>query len=103
MTDITETELKEKIAVLGDISDEQRNKIVCALVGHSRIKTSCFGYYYCARCEEQVGDSLGGAYSGKDDVIVGHDCHVCRTNAKLLTWTDTLYAPDPFPAAAGSA
>jgi hypothetical protein len=69
--------------------------VTCATIGHSRIKTTCFGYWSCARCREQVGDSLGGAYGGEDDVIVGHDCPTCRANAAKLTWKDRLFAPDP--------
>lgn len=103
MAEITEDEFKAKLAALGELTDDQRNKITCSLVGHSRIKTVSFGYWYCSRCEDQVGDSLAGAYNGADDVIAGHDCTVCRTNASRLTWKDTLFAPDPFPVAAGSA
>jgi ribosomal protein L37AE/L43A len=82
---------------------DQQKSVLCALVGHSRIQSVCFGYWSCARCEAQVGDSLGGAYSGADKVIVGHDCSTCRENAKSITWRDTLLAPDPFPEAAQAA
>ena|SRR5258708_37615795 len=90
------TELLTKIRALGKISKEQRNSVVCSLIGHSRIHTNCMGYKYCARCGEQVGDSLAGAYTGKDTVIVGHNCKVCRKNFKALTWADKIYTADPF-------
>ncbi|TGV15794.1 hypothetical protein EN816_00650 [Mesorhizobium sp. M8A.F.Ca.ET.173.01.1.1] len=95
---MTEAELNEKIAALGDVSDEQRNSIVCALIGHSNIVTTFFGYVYCARCTDQIGDSLGSYYNNPDVVIVGHDCDICRANAKRLRWQDTVHAPDPFAA-----
>lgn len=74
-----------------------KRSMVCALVGHSRIVTLCFGYVSCGRCDAQIGDTLGGSYSLVRDVIVGHDCPTCRRNAKKLTWRDTLLASDAFP------
>ena len=96
---MTRKELLVKLSALGKITDAQRNEIVCSLVGHSRIKTFCFGYFNCARCGAQVGDSLGGSYSGDEDVIVGHGCTKCHENEAKLTWRDTLFAPDPQVAA----
>lgn len=78
------------------LSPEQARRVVCALSRHSRIVTTCMGYIYCARCEDQIGDSLGGAGSTANAVIVGHDCDSCRENAKSLTWQDTFLSPDPF-------
>tara|TARA_R110000744_G_scaffold64675_1_gene133061 strand:- start:944 stop:1090 length:147 start_codon:yes stop_codon:yes gene_type:complete len=46
-----------------------------------------------------VGDSLAGAYSAKEHVLVGHNCPKCRENYKALTWKDKLLAPDPFKVA----
>lgn len=79
------------------LSKDQRNASVCALVGHSRIQSACFGYYNCGRCGAQVGDTLASVYRGAEQaVVIGHDCATCRKNAKALTWKDTLFAPDPF-------
>ena len=89
-------EMMKKIRALGKVSKDQRNSIVCILIGHSRIQSTCFGYYNCARCDSQVGDSLGGAYSAEKVVIVGHDCKTCRANYKGCTWQDKLYVPNPF-------
>ena len=89
-------QLKTKLDALGDISGEQRKSIVCSLVGHSRIQSACFGYYYCGRCGDQVGDALGGAYDARDVVIVGHDCSVCRDNYEKLDWKHTYLCADPF-------
>jgi hypothetical protein len=77
--------------------DTQRNSIVCSLIGHSWICTAFFGYRYCGRCGDQLGDSLASIDPGVTRaVIVGHNCKVCRTNYKNCTWRDKLYAPDPF-------
>ena len=93
-SELTEADVLARIEGL----DEERQKAtVCALVGHSRIQTYCFGYFYCGRCEAQVGDSLGSVYPGAETcVMVGHNCEKCRKNAESLTWKDTLMAPDPF-------
>lgn len=91
---------KKVISLLGSIpysSIEQRNKIVCALIGHSKISTYCFGYRYCGRCGALVGDSLGGSDYGKlKAVIIGHICSLCKKNYKMCTWKDKLYVANPF-------
>lgn len=71
-------------------------QIICVLIGHSRIQSGCFGYWYCGRCKEQVGDSLGGSYSAKNIVIIGHACDECRANYKRCTWRDKLLVGNPF-------
>lgn len=96
--ELTEAAVLAAVAALGDISDEQRNSVVCALIGHSDIQSSFFGYYNCGRCNEQVGDALGGSYSSASVVIIGHNCDRCRANFEALTWRDKLFAPDPFKA-----
>lgn len=70
--------------------------VICALIGHSRIITQCFGYIHCARCEAQIGDTLAGAFDVKSRVVLYHDCEVCREAAEKLTWKDRLLVPDPF-------
>ena len=84
------------LARIKGLPEDTQKSVVCALVGHSRIQSHFFGYYNCARCGEQVGDSLGGAYSGAKVVVVGHNCETCRANFAELTWRDTFLAPDPF-------
>lgn len=94
---LTRAQLAAKIKALGTITSEQKKSIVCSLIGHSRIVTTCFGYVYCSRCSDQIGDTLGGSFDGSKVVIVGHDCGTCRKNARKLTWRDTYLAPNPFP------
>ncbi len=93
---MTQDELLAKIEALDLADDQQRNQIVCALIGHSNILTAFLGYHYCARCEAQVGDSLGGVYSNNNAVYVGHNCETCRANYERLDWMDKLFCPDPF-------
>lgn len=95
VTKLTKVELMTKLKALTPADKSQRNQVVCALIGHSNIVTTFFGYVYCGRCSDQIGDSLGGAYSNKDAVIVGHNCETCQRNSKFLTWRDRLYAPNP--------
>lgn len=93
----SEEELLEKLDALGVTNEEQKKEITCSLIGHSKIQAFCFGYYNCARCGDQVGDSLGGCYPGAaDTVIVGHKCPTCEANFKKLTWRDKVFCPDPF-------
>jgi glycosyltransferase A (GT-A) superfamily protein (DUF2064 family) len=75
---------------------QKRNRIICALFGHSKIQTTFFGYFYCSRCGEQVGDALGGCYNASNVVIVGHDCPTCKANYKKLKWKDKIFCPNPF-------
>lgn len=75
---------------------EKLKAVFCALFGHSRIITQCFGYLHCARCEAQIGDTLGGASSAVNNVILYHDCPTCREAAKTLTWRDRMLVPNPF-------
>lgn len=95
-TKITKPELMLKIKALGKITKEQRNEIICSFIGHSNILTGCFGYMSCARCNAQIGDTIGGSYSNDKAVIVGHNCDVCQSNFKKLTWQDKLYVVNPF-------
>lgn len=86
----------KRLKAMGKMDAGQRNAVVCALIGHSRIQGQCFGYYHCGRCEAQVGDTLGGSYSAEKVVVIGHNCKTCRANYKECGWKDKLYAPDPF-------
>ena len=90
-------ELKQKITALGNITEDQKKSIICAIIGHSKICTTCFGYRYCGRCGAQVGDSLGSIdYGVKEAVIIGHNCDSCKANYENCDWKDKLYCKDPF-------
>ena len=96
MKQLTKKELMKKVKALGKITKKERNDIVCALIGHSRIIETCWGYVHCGRCGNLIGDMLTSIFDSKEHVIVGHNCKICRKNYKALTWRDKLYAKDPF-------
>ena len=94
---VEEQELLAKLELLELESETIRNNVTCGMIGHSKIQTHFFGYYYCARCGEQVGDTLGGYYpQASEVVVVGHKCDKCVENYKSITWMDKLFCPDPF-------
>ena len=94
---MTKQEVQKRIKGL---PKEQRNSVVCSLIGHSNIVTACFGYIHCGRCEAQIADKLGGAGYAKAEtcVQVGHNCAVCRKNYKDMDWRDKWLVPNPFKA-----
>jgi len=93
----TKKELLKILKTLPIENKAHRNTVICSLIGHSRICTTCFGHRYCGRCGDQLGDSLGSVdYGIKDAVIVGHNCPECKKNYKLCGWKDKLYVPNPF-------
>lgn len=90
-------ELEAKLQALGNLDEETKKSIVCSLIGHSRIQETCFGYYSCGRCGQQLGDNLGSVYpDAKKVVIIGHNCKTCQENYKKLDWKDKYLTPDPF-------
>lgn len=90
---ITKREVQQRIEGL---PEEVQKRMICALVGHSGVVTTCFGYVNCARCGVQVGDTLGGTASLDTRVVVGHNCDTCRANFAKMNWRDKLLTPDPF-------
>jgi hypothetical protein len=95
MKAITLAEVKRRLA---GVPKDRQGAVVCALIGHSRIVTGCFGYVHCARCEAQIADQLGGSYGGAaESVRVGHNCATCRKNYRGMDWRDKFLAPNPFP------
>lgn len=76
----------------------QKRAIYCVLNGHTPITEYCFGYHSCARCDEQLGDSLGGAYRSDSNVYVSHigqnlDGCNCLANARALKRKDRALVP----------
>lgn len=96
MKELTEKQLMSKLKALGKMDDEKRNDVTCSLIGHSRIQSTFFGYFYCGRCSAQVGDNLAGCYDAKTVVVIDHNCQVCRDNYETTTWRDRLFVRDPF-------
>ena len=93
----TQVELEQKIAALHLHDEGQTKSIVCGLIGHSRIQTHCFGYYYCGRCSAKLGDSLASIYPGAEvAVIIEHKCDRCVQNYAACDWRDKFMVPNPF-------
>lgn len=90
---MTEKQLETKIKLIEPKDKETRNSLVCALIGHSRIRTFFFGYNYCGRCGAELGDSLGGAWEQTDEYIEGHDDPDCLEALSKMGWQDKLYVP----------
>ncbi len=68
-------------------------RVLCALVGHSRIISECMGEIVCKRCEAVIGDALVGSFDAAAFVLMEHACETCETNWETLTWRDKLLAP----------
>lgn len=90
---MTKKRVLEGLKAFGDIDDDTKKAIVCALVGHSRIVQNCFGQITCARCDAIVGDALAGYYDGSNKVFMQHNCEACRAQYETLTWRSKLFAP----------
>lgn len=90
---MTKKEVQSRIEGLDEM---QAKNVICALVGHSRIVTMCFGYVSCARCEDQIGDKLASVFDTTHCVVVGHNCETCQKNYAQMTWRDKWLTPDPF-------
>jgi hypothetical protein len=87
---------KEVIERIKGLDEETQRSMVCAMVGHSNIVSTCFGQVVCLRCGSEVGDTLMGTFNMKDKVIDQHDCSTCRGNYKKMNWTDKFMTPNPF-------
>ena len=93
---MTKKELMEKLKAIGKISKQQRNDIVCSLIGHSNIQSTFWDYYYCGRCGAQLGDQLASIYNTNEVVIINHNCKILKKNYKKCSWKDKLYVTNPF-------
>lgn len=97
MSELTKSELVSQVRAAQPKTKEQRNRIVCVLIGHSRIVDGCMGEVYCGRCEAKIADQLMSSYNdAPQSVRIGHNCATCRKNYKQMGWRDKLYAPNPF-------
>ncbi len=93
----TKKELLEVLEKIPMRDEEHKKKIICSLIGCSRISTTCFGYRNCARCGTQLGDNVGSMdYGATEAVVVGHNCKTCRKNYKKCTWKDKFLVENPF-------
>jgi len=71
------------------LTKEQKLKIYCVKHGHAKFVTMCFGYVSCGRCEEQIGDRLGGYFDINGFLVIGHkNCKNCNKVRKTLSKMD---------------
>jgi len=91
-----EEELNEVLSKIPIKDEDQKKKVVCAMLGHSKIVIACWGYINCGRCGAQLGDTLGGIFPLTTYVVIGHNCETCKKNYEQMTWKDKLFVPDPF-------
>ena len=80
-------------AILDRTPDDKKAPVTCALIGHSRFVEGGFGYLHCARCGDQVADTLLSA-PDENFVAATCDCKTCRENIKDYTWQDFYLVPD---------
>jgi len=93
----TKKELLEILKKIPIRDNDHKKQIICSLIGHSLICTTCFGYRYCGRCGSQLGDNLASMDFGRESaVIIGHNCETCRKNYKKCTWKDKYLVKNPF-------
>lgn len=71
-------------------------QIFCVLFGHSDIIHVYWGYLYCGRCGEQIGDSLTSSYDNSDWVVDSCLCDDCKENYKKMGWKDKFWVKNPF-------
>lgn len=90
-------EFERKLKVFGDLSEDQKAAITCAVYGHSKVVHSYFGYITCARCEATLGDSLLSLYGGSDDLVIfGDQSEENKQRYSILTWEHKHRTADPF-------
>jgi len=72
-------------------------KVMCGLIGHSKIVYLDFGRICCARCHEVLADGLTQTVDPDwEKTLVyrkcphGPDCKICKNNKSNLGWKDKL-------------
>ena len=70
------------------LTKEQELRIYCVKHGHAKYVTKCFGYVYCGRCGQQIGDQLMSIFDTRDLMVIGHKCSVCNKIRKSLSKFD---------------
>ena len=60
-----------------ELSKVQQAKIYCIKHGHAKYVTKSWGYVYCGRCGEQLGDQLGSVYSTEKTLVIGCKLSPC--------------------------
>ena len=80
---------------LAKSDDTTIKKVLCAVVGHPPVLETFFGYQTCARCGEQLGDSLAGVSVATSAAVVGHNCEKCAGIWRSLSPEQRLLTLNP--------
>jgi len=67
---------------------KQKAQIYCIKHGHADFISTFFGYVYCGRCGEQIGDQLAGIFDTTDKILVNHKCEKCKKAKRKLSALD---------------
>lgn len=67
---------------------EKKLKIYCINHGHAKYVTTFWGYVYCGRCGQQIGDQLGSIFDTRNLMVIGHKCKICNKIKKSLSKFD---------------
>jgi len=76
---------------MDELTKEQEARIYCIKKGHADYVTMFFGYVYCGRCGDQIGDRLAGIYDTRKKAIIGckkKNCKECGAIIKKLSPLD---------------
>lgn len=76
-------------AELQKLTQKQNAEIHCIKHGHADYVWTFWGYVYCGRCGQQIGDQLAGIYDTSNMLVVGHGkCKTCNSIKKKLSELD---------------
>ena len=70
------------------LTKEQNRKIYCVKHGHAKYITNCFGYVYCGRCGQQIGDQLAGCFDSSNYLLISCPCKICNKIRRTLSKYD---------------
>jgi hypothetical protein len=70
------------------LTQEKKMKHYCIDHGHANYVTKFWGYVYCGRCGQQIGDQLGSIFDTRELMVIGHKCKVCNAIRKKLSKMD---------------
>jgi hypothetical protein len=76
--------------VMEKLSQEQKARIYCVKHGHARYVTTFWGYVYCGRCGEQIGDGLAGVFDPSDRMVIGCKRKGCKVCPRVMREANAL-------------
>jgi hypothetical protein len=95
----TQESFEDKLKVFGEITEEQKSAVACAILGHSKVIDACFGQITCGRCGANLGDTLVGTYTIPEGSFLRKSVEeniANRDKWDSLSWSDTYLITDTF-------